>query len=97
MIRYRWYLSAAAVREYAAAAGLPLDDGDHLWATAERSLSDLCDRARMVADEGHRQIWRCPGRHRWELTVSTATRPEGPLPQLVRVRRRDRGRRREQP
>jgi hypothetical protein len=88
MSAYRWYLSATALREYAQAAGLPLDDGGPQWAAAERALAALCDSARLAQDEGHRQIWRAPGPDRWELTVSTVPRPEGPLPQLVRVRRR---------
>jgi len=89
---YRWYLSAAALRDYAHAAGLPLDDGGPLWAAAERALGALCAQARLISEEGTRQLWRVPGGDRWELSISTAPRPEGPLPQLLRVRRRGKGR-----
>jgi len=89
---YRWYISAAALREYAQAAGHPLDDGGPQWAAAERALAALCAQARLISEEGTRQLWRVPGGDRWELSISTAPRPEGPLPQLLRVRRRGKGR-----
>jgi hypothetical protein len=90
---YRWYLSAACVREYAAIARLPLDDGGPQWAAAERELAAHCDVARLAEDgPGPRQLWRTGNRDvggrkiRLEMTVATSPRPEGPLPQLVRVR-----------
>ena len=91
MSSYRWYLSAAALREYAAIGRLPLDDGGPLWGRAERLLGAACAQAHHVRDEPGRQIWRVGSMHsgiskKLEFTVSVAIRPEGPLPQLVRVR-----------
>jgi hypothetical protein len=95
---YRWYLTVVAVKEFAALANLQLDDGGPLWSAAEKSLSQICDSAKMVSDDGRTQIWRTGrmavagdrgggrGNRRWELYVRTTPRPEGPLPQLVRVR-----------
>jgi hypothetical protein len=87
---YRWYLSAAAVREYAAAARLPIDDGGPRWLAAEQAVAAICDRARLAVEEPHRQFYGTGRPERWELTVSTTPRPEGNLPQLVRVRMKGR-------
>lgn len=93
----RWYLSAKAVREYAAIRRLRLDDGGPLWAAAERALSEVCDAAqrahradgsRYYHDDGC-EVWHVGRAHgRLRLVVSTARRPEGDLPQLVAVLRR---------
>ena len=93
----RWYISAAAVREYQAIAGYPREDDGPSWDRAERELADLADAARLAQDDGVQQVWRVGAtvrgkRTRLELTVKTTPRPEGPLPQLVRVR--DKGARR---
>lgn len=90
----RWYLSAAAVRSYLQLAGLEDDDGGPQWAQAERELAAHCDAAHLVREEParQRQDWRTGrvqvgGRpQRLDLIVSTARRPEGPLPQLISVR-----------
>lgn len=94
MQRHRWYLSAAAVRQYLTLAGLADDDGGPIWAQAEAELGAHCEAARLVADEGHRHLYRTgrvrigarPKADRLELTVSTAARSEGSLYQLVAVR-----------
>lgn len=90
---YRWYLSAAAVRQWLAITGQPDDDGGPIWGAAEQSLADLCDQARDTGrtTESGASIYRVAARirgrkTRLELTVQTTQRPEGPLPQLVRVR-----------
>lgn len=94
----RWYVSAAAVREYAAICGYDIADGDGPgWDRAERELISATHSANYVGEgSGTQQIYRVtcqcgPRRTRLEFTVSTDKRPEGELPQLVRVR--DKGRR----
>lgn len=100
MSPYRWYLSVAAVREYAALAGLPLDDGGPLWTAAEQELAGHCDAARETEGSTHSgaKIWRTGNRQgggrnlgRIELTVSVSRRAEGDLPQLLRVRLKSKG------
>lgn len=89
----RWYITIAAVHEYQALAGYPVENDGPSFDRAERELADLADRARLVAtDEATgSQTWRVNvtlrgHRMRLEFSVSTRPRPEGPLPQLVRVR-----------
>lgn len=97
MSRWRWYLSAAAVREYCRIAGLPDDDGGPAWAQAEDELGEIAEAAREYRVESHRTLYRTARRQvgdrqqrqRLELTVSTIERAEGDLPQLVRVRSLD--------
>lgn len=92
----RWYLSAAAVRQYLEIARLRNDDGEggENFRRAERELAAHSQAARLAADEGHQQIWRTgrvkvgdqPKAIRLELTINTTPRAEGPLLPLVRVR-----------
>lgn len=86
-LRARWYLSAKAIREYAAIVGRPLDDGGPLWARVERELAAACDAAHLLpglTQEGH-QRWRTGRPLRLQLVVSTQQRDEGTLDQLVGV------------
>lgn len=90
----RWYVSAAAVKEYQSIAGYPVQSEGPIWNRAERELADLCELAKLV--EGAKtyadhEIYRCKAtikgrRARMELEVSHQRRAEGDLPQLVRVR-----------
>lgn len=83
-VRGRWYISARAVREYAAIAGLPSDDND--FPARERELLELCATAHLVRrQQNGLEQWRSGRPLRLRLMVSPAARPEGPLPQLVSV------------
>lgn len=95
MSAYRWYLTAAAVRQYMLLRGDRGSDESPDFYAAEADLAAACAAARLVADAGARgspyQTWRVKWtlrgrRTRLELTVSTRPRPEGPLPQLIAVR-----------
>lgn len=95
----RWYISAAAVRQWMAISGRGgADDGPEFDAAA-KELDALSLEARLAKDVGpnqHHQQWRVAAtvrgrRSRLELIVSTQPRPEGPLPQLVAVRHKGRG------
>jgi len=101
MTRYRWYLTARAVRQYLAICGWPDDDGGPIWGRAEGELAEHCATARhhRTQRNGLEQYRtaRVPvaggeRRTRLDFLVSTAIRPEGPLPQLVEII--DRGSRR---
>lgn len=92
--RYRWYLSAKAVRDYLIVAGHPDDDGGPVWARAEAELGAHCAAAHYVSTDTTTgtETWRTgrvqcgDGRTRLEFSVRNEKRPEGPLAQLVRVR-----------
>lgn len=80
-----WYLSARAVREYGRLARLDTstDDG---FDRAAMALQEYVAQAHHVRDQDNGlQLWRGPRPLRLRLLVSTATRREGPLPQLVTV------------
>lgn len=95
----KWYITVAAVREWQVIAGYPREDEGPGFDDAAMSLDALSHEAELKKDEGHRQLWMArtklpmsdkPDRNRRiELYVSTEKRPEGPLPQLVRVRLKD--------
>lgn len=93
-IRMRWYISAAAVRQYQQIAGYAVESDGPSFDRAERELADLADQARLAKDIGpgqRSQQWRVKAtirgrRTRLELVVSTEARPEGDLPQLIAVR-----------
>lgn len=81
----RWYISVRAVREYATLARLPCATEDELH---ERTmeLARLAEGAHYVQTQRNGlEQWRLGRPRRWRLLVSTAERPEGELPQLVRV------------
>ncbi|MBN1610856.1 MAG: hypothetical protein JW940_29765 [Polyangiaceae bacterium] len=84
-IRGPWYLSARAVRDYLVLTGRDPKDED-AFASGEDELAELVRRAQFVRtqDNGLQQ-WRLTGTPRLRLLVSTRARPEGNLPQLVRV------------
>jgi hypothetical protein len=95
-MRFRWYLTGTAIDEYRALmrCGTRAD--------AREELGVVCDGARLVHAAGEKNdtaaIYvssiRIAGRtRRFELYVTEYPRPEGPLPQLVRVRLKDRGKR----
>lgn len=90
MSRCPWYVSAAAVREYMALTGMSDFDA------ASDELIELCARCadNYAARNGSPTVvgpnllrYRGPRPRQLRLFVSTETRPEGPLPQLVRISR----------
>ncbi len=91
---YRWYLSAAAVKEYLALAGLRDDDGGPNWARAERELGAHAEVAREAGENNHSLIFRTgrvrvgdrPKSTRLEFYVRHTPRAEGDKAQLVAVR-----------
>ena len=91
---YRFYISAAAVREYMRICGLPDATDGPAFQRAEQELAALCDDARLAKDVGPGQDcqqWRVKStvrgkRTRLELLVSLSERSEGDLPQLIFVR-----------
>lgn len=97
---YRWYLSAAAVKEYLALMGLD-DDGGPNWLRAERELGAHIESARQVALNEKSVIFRT-GRvrvgdgtksTRLEFYVRHCPRTEGDKAQLVAVRDKGSGHR----
>lgn len=83
--RGRWYISARAVREYAAIVRRPVDTDDD-FADREDELIDLCAAAHHQRDQRNGlQLWRTGRPLRLRLLVSPTPRPEGDLPQLVSV------------
>jgi len=89
-VRGPWYLSARAVREYAALAGLADTDDDDVWFQAEEELLTIAEET-MASERKPRTmrtgalVYRGPKPLRLRLVVVQEPRPEGPLPQLVRV------------
>lgn len=85
-----WYISARAVREYAALARLGNPDDPAVWDRAERELIAMA-RETVASGRQPRRMrsgalrYRGPRPLRLTLIVVDAPRPEGPLPQLVRV------------
>ena len=104
MANWRWYISAKAVREYMAIAGMhPADDGPD-FDRAEEALGKTSLEARLCkSTESGTEIWlaRVPlpraggrgGTTRLDLYVRPSPRGEGSKPQLVRVRAKDKRRR----
>lgn len=83
---YRWYLSARAVREYAALARLGNPDDEAVFDRAESQLGAIAQKAHHLRDQANGlQLWRGGRPLRLRLLVSTAERAEGDLPQLVSV------------
>lgn len=79
-----WYITHRAVEDYCELHGWP-DDDEH-FDRGENELLELAERAHHVRDQDNGlQLWRGPTPGRLRLLVSTAKRPEGDLPQLVRV------------
>jgi hypothetical protein len=80
-----WYVSARAVREYAAIAGRPAESDEAFGARA-RELEAMAAGAHHLRDQRNGlQIWRTGRPLRLRLVVSPEARPEGPLPQVVSV------------
>lgn len=95
---WRWYLTIAAIREWMTLTGRggEIEPANPDFAAAEAELGELSQTARL-SEEGSRRergaslIYRGKAtvggrRRRVECTVVVTPRPEGPLPQLVRVR-----------
>jgi len=90
----RWYISAAAVKQYMAIMGYAPDDDGPGFDRAAKELESLASEARLAKDVGpgqHSQQWRVKTtvrgkRTRLELVVSLGERLEGELPQLIAVR-----------
>lgn len=95
----RWYISAAAVKQWMAISGRQGSDDGPEFDAAAIELDALSAEARLAKDVGptqRHQQWRVSAtvrgrRERLELIVSIAPRPEGPLPQLIAVRHKGRG------
>jgi len=82
-----WYITRTAILDYHRIATGSVDEpDDEQFAAAKESLVDALKIAHHVR---HRRngldLWRLQGSPRLRLLVSTAQRPEGDLPQLVRV------------
>lgn len=91
----RWYITVEAVRQYMRIQGYVGSTDGPIFDRAAIELEDLCDQAELKKEWAHdgkpRQLWQVRAmvgdyRTRLELTVAMEPRPEGPLPQLVRVR-----------
>lgn len=83
-----WYITAAACRDYMAITGLP--DTEAGFAAAEDALIELASATvasgRVPAPMRSGALrYRGPRPARLTLIVTVDPRPEGPLPQLVRV------------
>lgn len=95
----RWYISAAAVRQYMVIQGRHGDGDSPAFYAAEKELAAAVAEARLARDIDGRtrtQLWRVAWdvrgrRSRLELVVSLDHRPEGPLPALIAVRHKGRG------
>lgn len=97
-MKWRWYISAAAVRQWLAICRVTAGDDSPEWFAAERELGALSLRARLSEPASRRErgaslIYRGYSLVRDEVarvecTVVVTPRPEGKLPQLVRVRRK---------
>ena len=96
-MKWRWYLSIAAVRQYMDLAGLrgPLEDDNHDFAQAQEALGELSLTAKVAttasdATKSGGVVYRGKvtihgKRRRVECVVMPWPREEGKLPQLVRV------------
>ena len=90
----RWYISAAAIRDYQAIAGYTLASDGESFDRAEFELAELAEQARLardISDTQQTQLWRVKAtirdrRTRLEFAVNPFPRAEGDLPQLIAVR-----------
>lgn len=91
----KWYITVAAAKQWMAIQGYPAEDDGDWWDTAEKELFAMQHDPSLVHKKtlpgGRIQEWHVYApvrghRAKIELTVSTDDRPEGHLPQLVRVR-----------
>ena len=97
---WRWYLSIAAIRQWMAATGRrgPAEPANADYRAAELELGELSRTAKIARAATTRQVdggivYRGhvlvgTKRIRVEAIVMPWPRDEGPLPQLVRVRRK---------
>lgn len=95
-MKWRWYISIAAIREWMRLAGLsgPLEDTNPDFVAAQDTLGDLSLTARLSRappNEHGAMTYRGKvtlggRRRRVECYVQHANRTEGALPQLVWVR-----------
>ena len=93
----RWYMTIRAVNEFQGIVGLPVESDGPAFDRAERELASVCDDAWLLHAMGeasnnaavYRSKLKIHGRVAvLDLNVAENPRPEGPLPQLVRVRRK---------
>jgi hypothetical protein len=85
VIRGRWYISARAVREYAAIVRRPVEAEEDFLAREGELLGLIAGAHRQRVQDNGLELWRTGRPLRLRLLVSHEPRPEGPLPQLVRV------------
>lgn len=93
---FRWYLSAAAVRQYMTLVQYPSEDDGPNWDRARAELGRACSYAKIESShpETGIEMWTSgplllgPKAKPFDLQlfVSSESRPEGPLPQLVAVK-----------
>lgn len=87
-VRGPFYLTSAAVRQYAELIGYDVTSTD-AFDDAEEELANRCARAKLKREQDNGlQLWRLAkdgGLGRFRLLVSTAPRPGGNLPQVVQV------------
>lgn len=90
----RAYITVAAVADYQRIMGRPVIRDGEPFEQATRELVDLLAGARLRnhadgpgrADQHQAYVTTPAGRRRVELYVRSEPRPEGPLPQLVKVK-----------
>jgi hypothetical protein len=93
---FRWYLSAAAIRQFMTLVQYPPEDEGPHWERARSELGHACGQASKESThpETGIQLWNSGplllGPHakpsNLQLFVSPESRKEGPLPQLVAVK-----------
>ena len=90
------YITAAAVRQYMAIQGYEGSSHGPVFDLAAIELENLCESAKPSGSVRKVLNYRVAAtirgvRSRLELTVSTETKKEGDMPQLIGVRERGRG------
>jgi hypothetical protein len=92
-----WYITEAVVDQWGALTGIDTET-DGGFALSDEQLRAICETARLVPSqcnattEQYRASWRLNGRQvRVELAVSTRPHRDHAIPQLVRVRIKQRG------
>lgn len=85
MSRCPWYISARAVREYAAIVRRPVETEEQFANREEELMRLVAGRRNPREQDNGLVLWRTGRPLKLRLLVSHEPRPEGPLPQLVSV------------